>query len=226
MKERSLKVFVSTEKPSHPNFEDLINVRRGSLVITEFLGKTDKSFYFWTAKCDCGNKIRISSSNFRRTTSCGCVTRAKIIKSATTHGKTKTTEWSIWRGIRKRCLCKKDQVYHRYGGRGIDLCPEWTDSFEAFLRDVGPRPSMQHTLDRIDNNKGYSKENCRWTDWKTQSRNRRNNHLITFRGETKCLIEWGEQFGIRKDTLRRRLVVYKWSIEEALLTPVIKRKKA
>jgi len=105
------------------------------------------------------------------------------------------------------------------------MCQEWIDSFEAFYADMGPRP-VGKTIDRIDNNFGYSKENCRWVDWKTQQRNRRSNHLITFQGETKCLIEWAEQFGIRKDTLRRRIVIYKWTIDEALGTPVIKRKSA
>ena len=209
--------------PTDRRFKNLIGARNGKLVITCFVGKVDGGRYLWFADCDCGNSIRISTSNFSRTTACGCVAKENIKKASTSHGKSKTTEWSIWHGIRKRCLCATDQVYPRYGGRGIGLCEEWTNSFEAFLRDVGSRPSMKHTLDRIDNNKGYNKENCRWVDWKTQQRNKRNNHLITFQGETKCLIEWAEKFGIRKDTLRRRIMIYKWTIDEALTTPTLKR---
>lgn len=203
----------------------LIGKKHGKLVIQSFSHKDEHGKRIWNCLCECGKIIALSHVEFSRKKTCGCFDEKRAGTRYKTHGMSQTSEWSIWHGIRKRCLCKTDQVYHRYGGRGITMCQEWIDSFEAFYADMGPRP-VGKTIDRIDNNFGYSKENCRWVDWKTQQRNRRSNHLITFQGETKCLIEWAEQFGIRKDTLRRRIVIYKWTIDEALGTPVIKRKSA
>lgn len=124
----------------------------------------------------------------------------------------------------KRCLDSNNQSYPNYGGRGVTVCDRWKDSFEAFLEDMGDRPSEAHTIDRIDNNKGYYKENCRWVDRKTQGRNKRNNCLIEFQGETRCLSEWAELVGLSVATLKTRLKLG-WSIERALTIPLIKVRK-
>lgn len=203
-----------------PN-EQIVGKTNGGLTIVSLLRK-EHGRRIWSCQCECGNTVEMTHNLFSKRKSCGCRSNKGIISASTKHGMSNSTEWSIWHGIKKRCLCKTDRVYHRYGGRGVGICKEWAESFQKFYEDMGPRPHGK-TIDRIDNNLGYSKENCRWVDWKTQQRNRRSNHLITFNGETKCLIEWAEQFGIRKDTLRRRLCVYKWPLEEALKTPTQKR---
>jgi hypothetical protein len=135
------------------------------------------------------------------------------------HGKWKTPEFGIWLRMLDRCRNPNRRAYHRYGGRGITVCDRW-HSFAAFLEDMGERPSSKHTLDRIDNEAGYSPENCRWATWKEQQQNRSNNHRLTFQGETLCLSEWAQRVGIKKTTLQERL--YRgWSVERALEEPVL-----
>lgn len=126
-------------------------------------------------------------------------------------------EYEAWRSIRGRCLNPNDQAYPSYGGRGITICDDWRDSFPAFLRDVGPRPSAEHSIDRIDNNQGYEPGNVRWSTRTEQGRNKRNNHLLTLNGETRCVSEWAEVIGIQATTLFRR-IRKGWTVERALTT--------
>jgi hypothetical protein len=128
-------------------------------------------------------------------------------------------EYRVWAGMKTRCYNPNSNSYFRYGARGIEMTQEWRTSFAAFVRDMGPRPSMQHQIDRIDNSKGYCEENCRWATVSEQARNRRTNRRITFRGITQCLEDWGEQTGLQPLTIRYRLE-HGWSIEKALTTPV------
>lgn len=207
------------KEPMLPESE-IIGRKKGKLTIESFSHKEPHGKRIWNCRCDCGGLLQISHAHFVKLKSCGCL-RLQV-NPALTHGMSNTSEYSIWHGVRKRCLCPTDQAYSRYGGRGVGLCEEWTNSFEAFYKDMGPRPAGK-TLDRIDNNKGYSKENCRWADWKSQHRNKRTNHLLTVDGVTKCITEWSEQTGIRKDTLRRRISVYGWTPEEAVKTKTMRR---
>ena len=115
-----------------------------------------------------------------------------------------------------RCYNKKSPNYKYYGGRGISTCDSWRE-LNNFLADVGDRPEGA-SLDRIDNSKGYSPENCRWADSKTQSRNRRDNVRITHDGVTKTKIEWAEEKGMHISTLAYRLMIG-WSVEDALNKP-------
>lgn len=131
-----------------------------------------------------------------------------------THGMAGSPEHKIWMGIKCRCKCPSATGYSRYGGRDIAVCESWRDSFEAFYRDMGPRPTPKHTVERKDNDKGYCKENCVWATRTEQMRNMSRNHLITFNGKTQCLQEWAEEFGLNKATLRRRLQ-RGWSVERA-----------
>jgi hypothetical protein len=106
----------------------------------------------------------------------------------------------------QRCTNPNHPEYKNYGGRGIKVCDRWLESFEEnFLADMGLRPSPKLTLDRIDNNKGYSKSNCRWATPKEQARNRRPNRVIPFNGEMLCVAAVAEHVGIKADTLRMRL---------------------
>lgn len=128
----------------------------------------------WVFLCDCGSTIERSPANvhcsMRRglIPSCGCHLRGRYI----THGKTKSPEYRAWADMRQRCYRSNNPAYPDYGGRGIAVCEEW-DSFEQFYVDMGPRPTPKHSIDRIDVNGNYCKENCRWGTKTQQAINRR-----------------------------------------------------
>ena len=139
--------------------------------------------------------------------------------------------YSVWGHMKDRCYSKTDPSYKRYGGRGITVCDEWKNSFRAFCKWA-----LEHgfdsdakfgvcTLDRIDNDKGYSPDNCRWVDMITQARNRRSNKIITFHGESHTMTEWSEITGLKKTTLAKRLDLG-WNVEDALTKPLIKSKSS
>ena len=117
----------------------------------------------------------------------------------------------------QRCENPNDKGFFRYGGRGITVCEEWANSFEAF-RDWalanGYRDDL--TIDRIDNDGNYCPENCRWATARTQANNTRKTRFLTYKGETHSVTEWGRILGIKQSTLNMRLNKYKWSIEKAL----------
>jgi len=112
----------------------------------------------------------------------------------------------IWKNIRGRCNNPRDQRYSDYGGRGITICPQWND-FEQFLTDVGKRPSPNHSLERIHNDKGYSPENCKWATRHEQNNNKRSNRSITFQGRTQNLEQWVQELRISKHVFYRALLL-------------------
>lgn len=136
-----------------------------------------------------------------------------------THGMTRTPEYSTWARMIRRCENKKEINYERYGGRGITVCAEWRTSFAAFLRDMGKRPSPSHSIERINNDEGYRKENCRWATRAEQCVNKRNNILVTFNGQTKILAHWCRELGLHYNITRQRLQREGWSTDRALSTP-------
>lgn len=174
--------------------------------------ETQRRETFWNCVCDCGNRSVVRGAELQRSASTRCISCGN-----TSHGFSKLPEYKIWLGMRTRCECSTATGYQRYGGCGITVCDEW-HSFEAFYRDMGPRPSDKHTIERIDNSLGYSKENCTWATRTEQMRNMRRNHLITFRNKTQCLQEWADELGMNKATIRKRLK-RGWSVEHALTTP-------
>lgn len=131
-------------------------------------------------------------------------------------------EYSVWAGIKRRCFRKEEDSYHLYGGRGITMCDEWCVDFMAFYNHIGARPSDKHQIDRIDSNGHYEPGNVRWVTAKQQARNKRNNRLITFNGETLCLAEWAEKTGLSRNAIRFRIDRRGWSIEKALTTPSLR----
>lgn len=149
---------------------DLTGMRFGGLLV---VGQADKRSgkRYWECKCDCGTIKSIMPQSLRNgdTVSCGCLRKEK----ARVHGMAKTSEYSAWSEAKARCYNPKNKCFQHYGERGIRVCSEWLHSFETFLKDMGPRPSRTHSLDRIDVNGNYCKENCRWADPETQQRNKR-----------------------------------------------------
>jgi len=124
--------------------------------------------------------------------------------------------------MKTRCYNPHRAKYERYGGRKIGVCERWlgNSGFINFLKDMGTRPSKAHSIDRIDNNKGYSPSNCRWATNIEQSRNRSTTHHITFQGETRTISEWAAATGLNYDTLKSRLNQLGWDVEKALTTPI------
>jgi hypothetical protein len=125
--------------------------------------------------------------------------------------------------MRSRCNNTNHSSYAGHGGRGITVCKRW-DSFENFLSDMGERPEGK-TLDRRDNEGNYTPENCRWATPKEQSRNRRDNRLLTYKGETRTVVEWAEIHNIDIELFRSRLRG-NWTIEEIILTPLGQKRRS
>lgn len=134
------------------------------------------------------------------------------------------SEFNVWLGIIDRCENKQSWAYKWYGKRGIKICKEWRNSFQKFLEDMGPRPTSKHTIDRINNNGDYKPNNCRWATRKEQARNRRNNRLITYKGETKCMTEWAEVAKLPTTAFESRLDLG-WTMQKIMETPLKINKK-
>ena len=157
---------------------------------------------YWKCSCTCGNERIVWQYNLTggTSTNCGCI-RIERNKARARHNKTGSGTYICWKNMVKRC---KDTSHKNYGGRGITVCQRWLD-FCNFLADMGERTSPKHTIERVNNNKGYSRENCIWAIRKVQANNKRNNHNLTYLGETKSMAVWAEELGINYSTLRSRI---------------------
>lgn len=123
-----------------------------------------------------------------------------------------------------RCTNPKTPAYKNYGGRGITVCDRWRHDYAAFRADMGPRPTPEMEIDRIDNNGNYEPGNCRWATPKEQSRNQRRNRKIEHDGQSLVAVDWSEKTGIHDRSIKSRLR-YGWTAEEALTTPVAPKAK-
>jgi hypothetical protein len=126
---------------------------------------------------------------------------------------------NIWNGMKRRCYDTKDKAFHNYGGRGIKVCDRW-HVFENFYNDLGKnRPSAHHSMERINNDMGYSLDNCKWATIREQNRNMRINVMIEYKGKKQLLIDWSRELKISVTTMHER-IKRGWSIEESFETPV------
>ena len=160
--------------------KDLTGQRFGRLVVLERAENNMHRKTQWKCRCDCGNERVIEGNSLRRgvTKSCGCLHIEVFSAFNTTHGKEQSRLYSVWKGMKNRCSNPNHCAYKRYGGRGITICEEWLHDFQAFYDWASANgydenaPRGQCTIDRIDNDKGYSPDNCRWVDMKIQRHNR------------------------------------------------------
>lgn len=174
--------------------------------------------------CDCGKEADIYVGNLRSgaVQSCGCLQAELLAARATKHGDTRGARWSreyqCWAGMIQRCTNPNTKAFPGYGGRGISVCDEWRASFEQFLADMGRKPTIHHSIERIDNDGGYEPRNCRWADKRSQMRNRRSTRTINWQGREVCLQDAAEEAGLPQSTLFNRLRLG-WSVERAMTTP-------
>jgi hypothetical protein len=203
---------------------DLIGQRFGLyLVIGPRETRPDGNVYY-TCRCDCGTVKSVSHGSLRsgRSASCGCARNKATAERSYRHGsavRTQVTEeYKRWLSMRQRCENPANPAYARYGGRGITVCERW-DDFAAFLADMGPRPSPQHSIERTNNDLGYEPSNCKWATKLEQANNKSNSHHLTHRGETHTIAEWARLTGIDHEVIRQRLGKLGWSVERALTQP-------
>ena len=173
--------------------------------------QTRNGFAYWQCQCQCGVVKDVSGVSLAKgdSLSCGCLSR----ESRPNHGLIKTPEYQAWDQMKQR-VRPNYQDRDRYYDRGIGIDPKWESSFQEFYNDMGKKPQGM-TLDRIDNDKGYSKDNCRWATFTTQARNKSSNLVITFQGKTQTAAEWIEDLGINAATFYSR-IRKGWTPERAI----------
>ena len=185
---------------------ELIGQRFARLTVVRRIG-SDNGKALWECLCDCGKTTSTTTGSLRKgnTRSCGCLKLQVTGDVHRTHGMSRSSEYRIWCLMRSRCGNPDNQDYKDYGGRGIEVCQRWRESFVAFFADMGPKPFPRAEIDRIDNNGNYEPGNCRWTDRKTQTRNKRNNRIVEYKGEARCIAAWSDLTGISQRALSKRL---------------------
>ncbi len=202
----------------------------GRWKVVQYVGyhrKFEQSVYL--CRCKCG-KLRLlrqvylmprkwRPNGLAVSMSCGCLKRDRMKQDgnhAYAHGHCRTNGWSpeyrVWCSIKQRC--RNSLAYLE---KGIRICRQWEKSFVQFLKDVGPRPSLRHTLDRINNSKGYKPGNVRWATHDEQARNKTSNRMLTCDGVTLCIADWSRKLGCNSETISRRLKDG-WSLKKTLTT--------
>lgn len=209
---------------------DIIGFSNNRLTVIRVVGRNPARKIVVYCSCQCGQFTTLILSDLRNghTKSCGCIhkeTSTKKMKAIRhlgernrlRHGASKDPEYYIWRSMKARCNNPKQIHYRSYGGRGIKVCDAWEKSFDTFISDMGKRPTTKHQLDRIDNDGNYSKDNCKWSTPTEQQRNKRNNRIIEFNGETLTESEWCQRLGISRGSVSNR-IRKGWPLHRAVTT--------
>jgi hypothetical protein len=181
------------------NFRDLTGSTFGDLTVIGLAPRVNNCTR-WFCRCSCGNVVAMAANNLKRNTSCKPCAALRRKKAYDT----KSAEYTTWLYMKRRCYNDHRKEFARYGGKGVSVCEEWRNSFEAFYRDMGPRPSPLHSIDRIDPAGDYAPDNCRWILNSEQSKNRSYCIRVTHNGETKILKDWARTLGIPYNTLLSR----------------------
>jgi hypothetical protein len=203
---------------------DLTGQTFGWYVVLGRVGSDKWGCPTWSSRCACGATRTVSSGKLKsgETSSCGCRRVAVSRAKATTHGETThgtmSPEYRVWQLIIDRCENPHNKSYADYGGRGIAITAEWRHDFPAFLASVGRRPSAGHSIDRIDNAKGYEPGNVRWATRREQNSNKRSNVLLTIDGVTKLVVHWADENGLKRGTVALR-IKNGWAHKLAVTTP-------
>jgi len=177
-----------------PSINDLKGKVFGMWTVVQF-DRVTKQGAYWICRCECGNHKSIVGKKLpERATRRKCYCRNKE------HGMKGTQVYNSWAHMIQRCTNKRNPDFVHYGARGITVCSAWR-SFTAFLADVGTPPGPNFSLGRVDNNAGYTPENCRWETVDQQRRNTRRNRILSYKGKTQCLAEWARDLGVDHKTL-------------------------
>jgi hypothetical protein len=174
------------------------------------LSRTGRMRTRWLCRCDCGTEKLVLEQSLRLalhsgtggSRSCGCLLIERSMRHGHNRGRKPTSEYMAWLGAKKRCENPRNPSFHRYGGRGIGMCARWRDSFDVFLRDIGPKPDPAYSLDRVDPNGDYEPANCRWASVGVQNRNRTGVRWYEFEGQPVLLSDIAAFFGITRDEAR------------------------
>jgi len=185
------------------NFIDMKNKHFGLLKVLQEAGKIGKrkKQMYWLCQCSCGTQKIIAGNNLRsgQIKSCGCQ-----IGKTITHGNCANPLFDLYRSIKARCYNSNNKAYHNYGGRGIKMSKSWYNSFEQFCKDMGSKPHKDFSIERINNNKGYSKQNCKWATTKEQGNNKRTCIYLTYKGKTLNITQWAELSSCNRSVLYSR----------------------
>lgn len=206
-----------------PRLRDLTGQRFGRLTVIKRYGKNGNGSATWTCLCDCGNTKVVSGHDLveGHTISCGCSRR-----DPRKHGMAKTRLYRIWSHMKNRCQNPNNHAYSNYGGRGIEVCKEWSDSFVCFKEWADSHGYEEElTIERVDIDKGYCPDNCTWITKSKQAQNRRRCIFVTIDGKTLNLQQWCNELGIDYKLVHNRIHKLGWEPVKALTTPVDKSKR-
>ena len=201
-------------------FIDRTGFRFGRLLVLERTPESGRRRGVkWICQCDCGQSVVVMASQLAsgQTRSCGCLYRDTRGQNRT-HAMSQTPEYVCWINLRARC---DDSANPIYGGRGIEVCQEWENSFEQFLADMGHRPRPGMSIDRIDNNGIYEPGNCRWATRTIQNNNKRTNHYVPFGVGLVTRAQACEILGLNYFSVHTRIKKLGWTFERAITTPGI-----
>lgn len=199
-------------------FNDLTGRRFGRWLVLAETPQARPGPSKWRCQCDCGRikeAVGYTGLTKGRSRSCGCLRKQLFTKPIDqVHGQRNPT-YRVWQSMRTRCCNEKHPTYARYGARGIGICPQWKDDFDQFLKDMGPRPPGL-TLERVDNSKGYSPENCKWATLFQQAGNTRRNIRVRWKGYECNLIDVARLENVDYPCLHQRLIHKRMVLEDAV----------
>jgi hypothetical protein len=177
---------------------DITGNKYGKLTAIKYLYSNQTKKRIWQFICDCGNIIERHNGDVKTggIKSCGC------LKNRGIDPKRERPEYGVWRDMIQRCTNINNANFKYYGKKGITVCDPWRKSYKSFLLDMGERPSKKYSIDRIDVKGNYEPGNCRWATRYVQDRNRRNNRILTFKGESLPMIDWCKRLKVKSQTLR------------------------